>query len=190
MKKRKNILWHINGIIRSDVQKGIKEKKELNGPNFSILPLSFFFFLTMAGWPNRSGRLERNWLDSSFFPAPCVCVCSWNKSFGREFSTNICLSWDETMMKHDTRRTSVLCMDTHTIGNLFTQPKSLSRLFFRVSLRSGKFDYRPGYAHTQKTLGASISSFNCCAKMSSKSQRDLFIFSPFSLSHKTHNNVT
>lgn len=168
-RRRKSILWHINGIIRSDVQKGIKEEEKKRGtertqfsdPSSSPPPS----FLTMAGWPNRSGRLERNWLDSSFFPAPCVC--SWNKSFGREFSTNICLSWDETMMKHDTRRTSVLCMDTHNRESFRPPTPKVSQDFSFVSLWSGKFDYRPGYAHTLKTLGASISSFNCCAKMSS-----------------------
>lgn len=133
MKKRKSILWHINGIIRSDVQKGIKEKKELNGPNFSILPLSFFFFLTMAGWPNRSGRLERNWLDSSFFPAPCVCMCvhGTNHSDGNSrqiFAWAGMRRWWNTI--HDGLAS---CVWTHTQSGIFSPNPKVSQDFSFVS---------------------------------------------------------
>lgn len=134
-RRRKSILWHINGIIRSDVQKGIKEeekKKELNGPNFPILPL-----LPPPFWQWPGDLIDQGdwsgtgWIFLSFLLL--VCVHGTNHSDG---NSRQIFAWAGMRRWWNTIQDGLACcVWTHTIGNLFAHPpQSLSRLFFRVTL--------------------------------------------------------
>lgn len=96
------------------------------------------------------------------------------------------------MMKHDTRRTSVLYMDTHNRESFHppTTPK-VSQDFSFVSHSGLENSIIAPAMHILKKLSGRLFLVSTAVQKCPVSPKETYLFfSLFSLSHKTHNNVT